>query len=316
MRKGLKLCALLAAATLVFGCASKQESQGAGRSQVSVKELSPSYSTAEVDPAKGHAVVQHAKKHLGTPYVRGGSQPGGFDCSGFVMWAYNRVGVELPRTAREQSAVGQKIHKVEDMRAGDIVAFNHPKRGYHTGIYVGDGKFIHSPRKKSHVKINSLDDPYFNKTLLGARRVNFDGSENLIAQAKNQLEESITRPGLNALANKNTKAQKNFRSKQAIAKKQNTKAIASKTSKKATVASKTAKTNKNTALAAKSAKKSKTASLASKTVKAPVKTLANHDNKAKGSATAKASPKKSQSKAVSLLQQKSNRKAVKTGKRS
>lgn len=63
--------------------------------------------------------------------------------------------------------VGKRITRVEDMRAGDIVAFRHPRRGYHTGIYVGDGKFIHSPRRRSTVRITSLDDPYFSGTFLG-----------------------------------------------------------------------------------------------------------------------------------------------------
>ena len=66
------------------------------------------------------------------------------------------------------------------MRAGDIVAFHHPRRGYHTGIYVGDGKFVHSPRRRTRVRINSLDDPYFRTTFTGARRV--EGSDAFSAE--------------------------------------------------------------------------------------------------------------------------------------
>ena len=66
------------------------------------------------------------------------------------------------------------------MRAGDIVAFHHPRRGYHTGIYVGDGKFVHSPRRRTRVRINSLDDPYFRTTFMGARRV--EGSDAFSAE--------------------------------------------------------------------------------------------------------------------------------------
>ena len=115
-------------------------------------------------------LLKKAKTALGTPYVRGGTSLGGFDCSGFVQWAYKSVGVNLPRTAREQSYVGKAID-IDDMAAGDIVAFRHPRRGYHTGIYVGNGKFIHSPRTNKSVEINSLNDPYFSATFLGARRV-------------------------------------------------------------------------------------------------------------------------------------------------
>lgn len=90
------------------------------------------------------------------------------------------MGINLPRTAREQAVVGKRITRVEDMRAGDIVAFHHPRRGYHTGIYVGDGKFVHSPRRRTRVRINSLDDPYFRTTFMGARRV--EGSDAFSAE--------------------------------------------------------------------------------------------------------------------------------------
>ena len=126
-------------------------------------------SAEEGGPRQAKA-VQVARSAIGTPYVPGGRNPGGFDCSGLVQWAYKSVGINLPRTAREQSAVGKRITRVEDMRAGDIVAFHHPRRGYHTGIYVGDGKFVHSPRRRTRVRINSLDDPYFRTTFMGAVR--------------------------------------------------------------------------------------------------------------------------------------------------
>ena len=134
----------------------------------------------------GSVLISTARTALGTPYVRGGTDRGGFDCSGFVQWTFNHVGVKLPRTAREQSQVGKSIRNVDDLRVGDIVAFRHPKRGYHTGIYVGEGKFIHSPRKRNVVRINSLDDPYFSRTFLGARRVNVTNEADMEA-AKSML---------------------------------------------------------------------------------------------------------------------------------
>lgn len=128
-------------------------------------------------PLSKAMLIETAKTAIGTPYVRGGSNTEGFDCSGFVQWAYKHVGVKLPRTAREQATVGTPVRNFDDMVAGDIVAFRHPRRGYHTGIYVGDGKFIHSPRKRTRVRINSLSDPYFNSTFLGARRVEVDDDD-------------------------------------------------------------------------------------------------------------------------------------------
>ena len=115
-------------------------------------------------------LIEQAKTALGTPYVPGGTDTQGFDCSGFVQWAYRSVGVTLPRTAREQSVMGRPI-KSGSMMAGDIVAFNHPRRGYHTGIYLGGGSFIHSPGRGKSVSIAALSDPYFSSTFIGARRV-------------------------------------------------------------------------------------------------------------------------------------------------
>lgn len=121
-------------------------------------------------PLSNLHLIEQAKAALGTPYVPGGTDPEGFDCSGFVQWAYRSVGVNLPRTAREQSGMGRPI-KSGSMMAGDIVAFNHPRRGYHTGIYLGDGSFIHSPGRGKSVSIAALSDPYFSSTFIGARRV-------------------------------------------------------------------------------------------------------------------------------------------------
>lgn len=80
-------------------------------------------------PLSNVHLVERAKTAIGTPYVRGGTSMSGFDCSGFVQWAYKSVGVSLPRTAREQSVLGTPIDS-DEMEAGDIVAFRHPRRGY------------------------------------------------------------------------------------------------------------------------------------------------------------------------------------------
>lgn len=234
----LKLGSVVAAMLLICSCASKGSDIPTAKA-ASVRTLETGYSLAE-NPKAGNAIVQHAQAAIGTPYVRGGSKPGGFDCSGLVQWAYKRIGVTLPRTAREQSTVGKKVKNIEDMRAGDIVAFNHPKRGYHTGIYVGDGKFIHSPRQRSRVKISSLSDPYFSKTLLSARRVDTNGaSDTLIASAETQLENYLAKKGQTKLRTSKTKAAKRSASTAVKSKKvarTSQKAVASKKSSQKTVA--------------------------------------------------------------------------------
>ncbi|MEG2173209.1 MAG: C40 family peptidase [Desulfovibrionaceae bacterium] len=154
-------------------------------------------------------LLQKARTALGTPYVSGGtSRRGGFDCSGFVQWSYNHVGIQLPRTAREQAQVGKFVRRVDDMQAGDIVAFKHPRRGYHTGIYVGDGKFIHSPRKRNVVRINSLDDPYFSQTLMGARRLNVSNEGDIEAAEKMLVAYAHQAPSPKNVTSRSSKSKK------------------------------------------------------------------------------------------------------------
>jgi len=176
---------------LAFGCASKNGSRDNGINTPHAERFRRSYEAAfdSNQQESSQQLLRKARSAIGTPYVRGGTTPDGFDCSGFVCWTYKSVGVQLPRTAREQSVIGQRINNVDEMRAGDIVAFRHPRRGYHTGIYVGDGKFIHSPHKRTRVRINSLDDPYFKSTFLGARRIKVEGGETMIAQAESRLND-------------------------------------------------------------------------------------------------------------------------------
>ena len=191
MGKYLKLCVLALVCSMAFGCAQKGSYKSDPYSTQAEQRFRRSYEAAfDNNEQQGNQqLLRKARSAIGTPYEPGGMSPGGFDCSGFVCWAYKSVGVKLPRTAREQSVVGKRINNVEDMQVGDIVAFRHPRRGYHTGIYVGDGKFIHSPHRRTTVRINSLDDPYFKGTFLGARRVKTDGSENLVAEAESRLND-------------------------------------------------------------------------------------------------------------------------------
>lgn len=194
---------LVASVLFLSGCAPKKaaedsfaldglmENMAVDRAAMTPEErFAYDYRMAERDsaveeplPLPNLYLVEKAKTALGTPYVRGGTSRDGFDCSGFVQWTYKSAGVHLPRTAREQSVLGTPID-ADEMVAGDIVAFRHPRRGYHTGIYLGDGKFIHSPRRGKSVEITSLSNPYFSSTFLGARRVDLSESE---AQAARKL---------------------------------------------------------------------------------------------------------------------------------
>lgn len=309
MGKSLKLCAAVLVSMLAFGCASNQSGNSAGE-ETKAEYIRNSYKAASVpenDPHTGKQLVAKAHKAIGTPYVLGGTTLGGFDCSGFVKWAYSNIGVTLPRTAREQSVVGEKIRNVEDMRAGDIVAFRHPRRGYHTGIYVGDGKFIHSPRKRTRVRINSLSDPYFSQTLLGARRVNMAAAENLVAQSRERLDNYIAERTNLSVATKNVKARKARQVHQELASKsrKTAKSVAanSKAHAKKTSAAKSKKTGKS--VAANSAKKAQKSEKSARSAKL-AKTAGKSAKTAKATATvasskAKNTSRKSDSKAVSML---------------
>jgi cell wall-associated NlpC family hydrolase len=122
--------------------------------------------------ALGELVVA-AMGHLGVPYRRGGNTfENGFDCSGFVKSLYEQtVGLVLPRRAEQQAAVTQQIDKSE-LQPGDLVFFNTLRRAFsHVGIYVGDGKFIHSPRAGSVVRVEDMNKAYWQNRFDGARRV-------------------------------------------------------------------------------------------------------------------------------------------------
>ncbi|MGP4113082.1 NlpC/P60 family protein [Streptomyces sp. 4N509B] len=102
----------------------------------------------------GAAAVAAAETALGTPYVWGGSSPGGFDCSGLTSWAYAQAGVSLPRTSQSQAYAGTQVG-INDLAPGDLVFFYSELS--HVGIYVGNGQMIHAPRPGGVVEYSSLD---------------------------------------------------------------------------------------------------------------------------------------------------------------
>ena len=120
-------------------------------------------------------LVVNAMGYLGVPYRRGGTGIQGFDCSGFVQAMYQKtLGLVLPHNAKAQAAATEKIDKTE-LQPGDLVFFNTLRRAFsHVGIYIGEGKFIHSPRAGGEVRIEDMRESYWVKRFNGARRVNTD----------------------------------------------------------------------------------------------------------------------------------------------
>lgn len=130
-------------------------------------------------------LVVAAMGALGVPYRRGGNTfESGFDCSGFVRTMYEQtMGLMLPRRAEQQAAATQKIDRTE-LQPGDLVFFNTMRRAFsHVGIYVGDNKFIHSPKPGAEVRVEDMRVAYWNRRFDGARRVPEQAADNQPAQA-------------------------------------------------------------------------------------------------------------------------------------
>jgi len=109
-----------------------------------------------VTKVPNQALIRTAKQYIGTPYCRGGKTSRCFDCSGFTKYVYKTQGINLPPTAQSQYRVAQKI-SAKNAVPGDLVFFYY-RSGfiYHVGIYMGDGKVLHSPRRGTHVRIESI----------------------------------------------------------------------------------------------------------------------------------------------------------------
>lgn len=119
-------------------------------------------------------IIYHAKSYLGGRYVWGGTQPEGFDCSGYVKYLYEKEGIELPRTAWEQSKVGQQIPQYA-LEKGDLVFFKTTDKRKipitHVGMYIGNDKFIHAASKKAGIIISSLSKGKYAKKFVKATRI-------------------------------------------------------------------------------------------------------------------------------------------------
>jgi cell wall-associated NlpC family hydrolase len=123
-------------------------------------------------------VIQIAEGQMGTPYQYGGTGRGddGFDCSGLIQFAYAQAGISLPRQSRDQARSGMAVPRAENnLRPGDILTFAQSgRRISHVGLYIGDGRFIHSASKGVQISTLGTSDPngrWWYKRWIGVRRV-------------------------------------------------------------------------------------------------------------------------------------------------
>jgi cell wall-associated NlpC family hydrolase len=181
--------ALLSVAALTAACASSGANRPrpfptpAGASTPAPAPSTTSPSSPEPVPAvpvsprtmlPSDALIATALGFRGTPYRNGGSDPTGFDCSGFTQWVFAQHGIGLPRQVEEQFKVGEKI-KQDDLKPGDLVFFQTESHGAsHVGIFVADDQFVHAPSSKGVVRVEYINSTYWGRRFVGARRVSID----------------------------------------------------------------------------------------------------------------------------------------------
>lgn len=119
----------------------------------------------------GAIAARTAERFVGIPYRWGGDNVvEGMDCSGFVRAVYNLCGLSIPRTSRDQFKTGDLIAK-DDLKDGDLVFFgDSANKINHVGIYVGGGRFVHAPRRGEEIRVTAVNESYFEKRFVGARR--------------------------------------------------------------------------------------------------------------------------------------------------
>jgi cell wall-associated NlpC family hydrolase len=145
-------------------------------SEGAVEDLSRASGAAPETARVAADIVQTAIDAMGTPYSWGGTDANGYDCSGLVQYAYEQHGIILPRVSRDQMRMGRAVEpRLDALRPGDILGFSVEGNGItHVGLYVGDGRFIHSA--SGGVKLSSLtaadaDSQWWRRHWVAARRV-------------------------------------------------------------------------------------------------------------------------------------------------
>jgi cell wall-associated NlpC family hydrolase len=146
--------------------AQSLQAQASADAVVGASAATPEGATV-LPPSNYGGVVGVALSEVGTPYVWAGSSPGGFDCSGRVMYSYAQVGVSLPHSSYAQWNMGVPVPR-DQLEPGDLVFFDGLG---HVGIYIGGGSFVHAPHTGTDVQVSSLDSSWYSGAYVGARRI-------------------------------------------------------------------------------------------------------------------------------------------------
>jgi|SRR5829696_1958617 len=132
----------------------------------------PAAATGTTGAALAYGVTGTALGLRGAPYRNGGSDPSGFDCSGFVQYVFGQNGVSVPRTVTDQFRAGRWIDAPQQLEPGDLVFFTTVTSGAsHVGIAIGGDEFVHAPSGTGEVRVERLSASYWSTRFVGARRV-------------------------------------------------------------------------------------------------------------------------------------------------
>jgi cell wall-associated NlpC family hydrolase len=166
-----RICTILLATLALGACASAGAKPEPFPRPASRPPPDPGPPTGLAAPLTAGSVTATALSLRGAPYRDGGSDPSGFDCSGFVWYVFARNGIPVPRTVEELFGQAVPVSRTS-MRAGDLVFFDTSGQGVsHVGIALGTDEFVHAPSSRGGVRIERIGGTYWAGRFRGARRI-------------------------------------------------------------------------------------------------------------------------------------------------
>ena len=136
-------------------------------------EAGASSSSGSISSGSGTAtdIANFAMSFVGYSYVWGGMSPStGFDCSGLMYYVLTQYGYSMKRVANDQMTQGTAVSR-DNLQVGDLVFFGYGSYANHVGMYIGNGNFFHASTPSTGVRVNSLNETYYNTRYIGARRI-------------------------------------------------------------------------------------------------------------------------------------------------
>lgn len=171
-----RICTVAVATLSLMGCASSGAVPApfpvpGGRAPAPPIAAPPPAALPGSLPSSIVSIVGTALGLRGVPYRSGGSDPSGFDCSGFVWYVFAQHGLALPRTVSELYAVGDRIDS-DELEPGDLVFFRTEGRTVsHVGMAIGGEEFVHAPNSRGEVRVERMGSDYWLSRYAGARRI-------------------------------------------------------------------------------------------------------------------------------------------------